>query len=130
MQGVRYKVTRIEQLISLDKEKFQADLVNLLHELEYCKSEEGFVEIVGVEPQKGLNAERFNYVIVAGIIEFYSLRKSYGCPDWVFDEQYKLDEPWFALDDAGEYKARLFIYSPACFARRNIFISGETLIPI
>jgi hypothetical protein len=123
-------MTRLEKLIQLEQEKYKVDLVNFLHELEYCKSFGQYSDMTYNEPPEGLTDIKFNYVMTAGIIEFYAYRKGYEAPEWVYKEKYALDSEWFALDDSGEYKARLFIYSPACFMWRNIFIDGETLIPI
>jgi hypothetical protein len=130
MQGVGFKMTRIEKLIGLGPEMYRVDLVNFLHELEYCKSFEQYKELTYKEPREGLTDTEFNYVMTAGVIEFYAYRKGYDAPEWVYKDKYVLKSEWFALDDGGEYKARLFIYSPACFIWRNIFIDGETLIPI
>ena len=124
------ELSRIEKLISRSDEDFQTDSVNLLHELWYSKTQDEFTEIVDGEPRAGLTESRFNYVFTAAVICYFSIRKGFNAPEWAWDEEkYKLDEMWFS--GKGPYsRARELIVSPGTFARRNMFLDGDSLIPM
>ncbi len=116
-------------MISLDTDEYMIDMVNFLHELEFCKNEVEFKDLTCKEPTEDLTDNKFNYVFAAGVIQFFAARKGYSVPDWVLDYKYRLDNEWFSMEGA-KGRARVFIVSPACFAWRNIFIDGDGLIPM
>ena len=125
------ELTRIERIISYDNEEdYNFGIVNLLHELEFCKSEEEYQKLAYAEPRPGLSDNWFNYVFIAGCIEFFGYRHKWMPPDWVRDEKYVIEEPWFAVEDEPKWKARCFLLGDKCFSKRNIFIEAYNLIPM
>lgn len=123
-------LSRIEILISKAEKEYNTDLINLLHELWFSKNQEEFDSIVSSEPREELSNNIFQYVFTAAVIQYFAMKKKLNPPQWACDEEkYKLDYMWYSTDWK-PLMSRYLIISPGIFARRNIFIDGESLIPM
>ncbi len=62
----------------------------------------------------------------AAMVEELCFRNGMPIPDWVFDRQFSLSEPFF-VGGLESIKAFLIAESPLPFRRRNIFVSANVL---
>ncbi len=70
--------------------------------------------------------ERKYCAYVAAMVEELCFTNNMDIPDWVFDKEYRLKEPFFA-GGLENLKAFLLVESPVSFRRRNIFVSQNVL---
>ena len=63
---------------------------------------------------------------IAAAVEELCYTNNIEIPDWVFDKQYWLKEPFF-VGGLESLKAFLIVESPVSFRRRNIFVSENVL---
>ena len=63
----------------------------------------------------------------AGVAHHIAKAKNLDVPEWVYKDQYFLDEPYFSLNAKGKLQLALLAESPQEFRVRNIFISANTL---
>jgi hypothetical protein len=68
-----------------------------------------------------------NYAYVAAMVE--KLCNDYGleAPDWIYKDEYYLQEPWFPPFIKGKARIYLMLYSPVEFLQRNLYVSENVL---
>jgi hypothetical protein len=65
--------------------------------------------------------------MIAASVNFLANKYDLETPLWVFDREYFLDEPVFAMDAKGVYKIYLLTDSPKEFRMRNLFVERNCL---
>ncbi len=82
-------------------------------------------QMIKVFPFAGVTDKKYAAYISA-MVEELCFRNNLDIPNWVFDREYSLKEPFF-VGGLESLKAFLLVESPLSFRRRNIFVSANVL---
>ena len=117
----------VNELITLssdDISNFEIHVGNFLDEF-YRRDKKEKAAMVAKPPNKKLPAKQMAFL--AATVEKLCNDSGISPPKWVFEKQYFLEEPYFALDAQGMLRVILLLESPNEFLVRNIFISNNAL---
>lgn len=91
------------------------------------RTDEERYNLIKDEPVRYDNISRKDYAFLAATAHSLALEYGLKVPDWVADEFYFLEDPYFALDAKGDLRIVLLLESPPCFRIRNLFVSENVL---
>jgi hypothetical protein len=93
----------------------------------WCYAADYRQELIGEPLPPATTSEGEHWVaFCAATVEELCLRAALSSPDWLSQDQYILETPWF-LSSPTPQPESLFSATPEPFRRRNVFVSGSVL---
>jgi hypothetical protein len=84
-------------------------------------------ELISTQPAPTTTAEGKRWAaFFAAAVEELCIRASFPCPDWIHQQEYILDSPWFYSSRLSQ-RDWLLSTTPEPFKKRNVFVGGNIL---
>jgi hypothetical protein len=93
----------------------------------YLSSSESQPAMINEEPLRYKDIDQPIYVYAAAAVHKLANDHNLPVPEWVFDEYYFLEEPYFSINARGKLRLLLLYQSPPEFKFRNFFEMENTL---